>query len=185
MCEVEREDGAAGRWTALVCVFDEGRTSCTLAESRMQHFGGVLVLIEDIQRLYCAHVLRGCTQNRGQPSRLEVGGARAVNDGLTGEGGCSAPAFSLPTCSRHSSSNAQKTVPRDDDNNKQPAAMAKDFLVGPPPAPTFKEAVKADKAEYDDCTPCRVLGKSLPILNCPTRVSTYRLRLPLRCLYTR
>ncbi|KAF2634723.1 hypothetical protein P280DRAFT_474421 [Massarina eburnea CBS 473.64] len=24
--------------------------------------------------------------------------------------------------------------------------------------PTFKEALKQDRAEYDDCTPCRVIG---------------------------
>lgn len=40
--------------------------------------------------------------------------------------------------------------------------MAKDSLLpGPPPAPTFKEALKEDKAQYDDCTPCRVVGSAV------------------------
>ena len=25
--------------------------------------------------------------------------------------------------------------------------------------PTFKEALKQDRAQFDDCTPCRVVGK--------------------------
>ncbi|KAH7082344.1 hypothetical protein FB567DRAFT_474780, partial [Paraphoma chrysanthemicola] len=25
-------------------------------------------------------------------------------------------------------------------------------------APTFKEALKQDKAQFDDCTPCRIVG---------------------------
>lgn len=38
--------------------------------------------------------------------------------------------------------------------------MAKEPLAlpGPPAAPTFKEALKEDKAQFDDCTPCRVMG---------------------------
>ncbi|KAF2175684.1 hypothetical protein K469DRAFT_723884 [Zopfia rhizophila CBS 207.26] len=40
--------------------------------------------------------------------------------------------------------------------------MAKDqILPGPPPAPTFKEAIKEDKAQYDDCTPCRLMGSAV------------------------
>ncbi|KAF2274955.1 uncharacterized protein EI97DRAFT_434523 [Westerdykella ornata] len=40
--------------------------------------------------------------------------------------------------------------------------MAKEtsLLPGPPPAPTFKEALKEDKAQFDDCTPCRVVGSA-------------------------
>jgi hypothetical protein len=37
--------------------------------------------------------------------------------------------------------------------------MAKDIQSMPLPAPTFKEALKDDKAQYDDCTPCRVVGE--------------------------
>jgi hypothetical protein len=33
------------------------------------------------------------------------------------------------------------------------------ILPGPPAAPTFKEALKEDKALYDDCTPCKVVGQ--------------------------
>jgi hypothetical protein len=29
-------------------------------------------------------------------------------------------------------------------------------------APSFKEALKQDKAQYDDCTPCRIVGEQLP-----------------------
>ncbi|KAF2477166.1 uncharacterized protein BDR25DRAFT_251755 [Lindgomyces ingoldianus] len=37
--------------------------------------------------------------------------------------------------------------------------MARDQIFqGPPAVPTIKEALKEDKAEYDDCTPCRVMG---------------------------
>ncbi|PSN67723.1 hypothetical protein BS50DRAFT_550716 [Corynespora cassiicola Philippines] len=32
--------------------------------------------------------------------------------------------------------------------------MAKDEIT----TPTFKEALKRDRAKYDDCTPCRVVG---------------------------
>ena len=34
-------------------------------------------------------------------------------------------------------------------------AMAKDDLA----APSFKEALKQDRSQYDDCTPCRVVGE--------------------------
>ncbi|KAH7070644.1 hypothetical protein BKA63DRAFT_518868 [Paraphoma chrysanthemicola] len=27
-------------------------------------------------------------------------------------------------------------------------------------APTFKEALKQDKAQFDDCTPCRIVGSA-------------------------
>ncbi|KAF2020374.1 hypothetical protein BU24DRAFT_416080 [Aaosphaeria arxii CBS 175.79] len=37
--------------------------------------------------------------------------------------------------------------------------MAKDFVPAPA-APTFKEALKEDKYQYDDCTPCRVIGSA-------------------------
>ncbi|KAF2106118.1 hypothetical protein BDV96DRAFT_508346 [Lophiotrema nucula] len=30
--------------------------------------------------------------------------------------------------------------------------------VPPPSLPTLKEALRNDKAQYDDCTPCRVMG---------------------------
>ncbi|KAF2249233.1 hypothetical protein BU26DRAFT_564892 [Trematosphaeria pertusa] len=33
--------------------------------------------------------------------------------------------------------------------------MAKEQAV-----PTFKEALKDDKAQYDDCTPCRIVGSA-------------------------
>ncbi|KAF2686153.1 hypothetical protein K458DRAFT_208805 [Lentithecium fluviatile CBS 122367] len=36
----------------------------------------------------------------------------------------------------------------------QPAMAIEDAAA----APTFKEALKQDKAQYDDCTPCRVIG---------------------------
>jgi hypothetical protein len=34
--------------------------------------------------------------------------------------------------------------------------------IAPPPPPTFKEALKQDKAQFDDCTPCRVVGMFMP-----------------------
>jgi hypothetical protein len=42
---------------------------------------------------------------------------------------------------------------------KKDTVMAKDIQSMPLPAPTFKEALKDDKAQYDDCTPCRVVGE--------------------------
>lgn len=30
--------------------------------------------------------------------------------------------------------------------------------VAPPPVPTFEQALKQDRAQFDDCTPCRVVG---------------------------
>jgi hypothetical protein len=42
------------------------------------------------------------------------------------------------------------------------AAMANE--IAPPPPPTFKEALKQDRAQFDDCTPCRVVGTFLPPL---------------------
>jgi hypothetical protein len=47
------------------------------------------------------------------------------------------------------------TTPREDrtKNIKELQTMA----TGPA-VPTFKEALKNDQAEFDDCTPCRVIG---------------------------
>ncbi|ORY10067.1 hypothetical protein BCR34DRAFT_486275 [Clohesyomyces aquaticus] len=36
--------------------------------------------------------------------------------------------------------------------------MAKDTPLLP--VPTIKEALQEDKAQYDDCTPCRVMGST-------------------------
>jgi hypothetical protein len=36
--------------------------------------------------------------------------------------------------------------------------------IAPPPPPTFKEALKQDRAQFDDCTPCRVVGMFLSLL---------------------
>jgi hypothetical protein len=47
------------------------------------------------------------------------------------------------------------TTPREDrtKNIKELQTMATE-----PAVPTFKEALKNDQAEFDDCTPCRVIG---------------------------
>ncbi|KAF2655130.1 hypothetical protein K491DRAFT_599464 [Lophiostoma macrostomum CBS 122681] len=39
--------------------------------------------------------------------------------------------------------------------------MSKDFVSGTPATPTFKEALKYDRAEYDDCTACRAVGTAV------------------------
>ncbi|KAF1999728.1 hypothetical protein P154DRAFT_436347 [Amniculicola lignicola CBS 123094] len=36
--------------------------------------------------------------------------------------------------------------------------MSNPIFPSSPASPTFKEALKEDRAQYDDCTPCRVIG---------------------------
>ncbi|KAF2745275.1 hypothetical protein M011DRAFT_141990 [Sporormia fimetaria CBS 119925] len=33
-------------------------------------------------------------------------------------------------------------------------------MVATAPVPTFNEALKEDRAQFDDCTPCRVIGSA-------------------------
>jgi hypothetical protein len=39
--------------------------------------------------------------------------------------------------------------------------------------PTFKEALKQDKAQFDDCTPCRVVGKLLALSCSPPLLDVF------------
>ena len=36
------------------------------------------------------------------------------------------------------------------------------MALQPPSPPTFQEALKNDRAQFEDCTPCRIVGTALP-----------------------
>jgi hypothetical protein len=95
-------------------------------------------------------------------SGASFGGGSCECDDARGQG-FPAPAdeWTVPTV-RHLEAFRNTQTPHLHVPRSRPAAHERPTadMVHEVTAPTFKEALKQDKAQFDDCTPCRIVGKS-------------------------